>query len=273
MIPIAWRLLETGYCMHPEASSREGASWKACEFPALIALLRHPTRGWILFDTGYGQAFIDATRRFPEVAYRWVTPVHWSPRNSAIAQIHALGIEPSDINSILISHFHGDHIGALSDFPGAEPWCAHAAWIDLHARSRLSALAQGLLPSLAPRDLEPKLRFYEDRLPVRLPSVLAPFAEGFDLFEDGSIFAVSLPGHAIGHYGVCFRDGRRWVFLVGDAAWSIRAINDNTPPPRWATHVLGNTEIYRRTLADLHALAVRGNDVCLLPAHCRTLRS
>jgi glyoxylase-like metal-dependent hydrolase (beta-lactamase superfamily II) len=273
MIPIQWRLIETGSCLHPEASSRIGASWKACEFPALIALLRHPTKNWILFDTGYGQPFIDATRRLPERAYRWVTPVRWTPRHSAIAKLQGLGIDPADIETILISHFHGDHVGALADFPRAEPWCAHAAWTDLHSRSRLSALRAGLLPALAPQGLEDRLRFYENQAVVRLPAALAPFSTGFDLFGDGSMLAVSLPGHAAGHFGVCFQDGHRWIFLVADAAWSIGAITDNLPPPRWATYLLGETETYRRTLADLHALAARGGGVALLPAHCRSLRT
>jgi glyoxylase-like metal-dependent hydrolase (beta-lactamase superfamily II) len=105
-----------------------------------------------------------------------------------------------------------------------------------------------------------------------LPPALAPFAAGFDVFHDGSIFAVSLPGHAAGHYGICFHDGKRWIFLVADAAWSIGAITDNAPPPRWATFCLGHTETYRRTLAELHALAARDSGVALLPAHCRSLR-
>jgi glyoxylase-like metal-dependent hydrolase (beta-lactamase superfamily II) len=198
--------------------------------------------------------------------------VVWTPQQSAIARIHALGIDPKDIKSILISHFHGDHVGALSDFPQAEPWCAHAAWADLQARSRLSALAHGLLPALVPGSLQPRLRFYEEQATVRLPPALAPFAAGFDVFEDGALLAVPLPGHAAGHFGVCFHDGRRWIFLVADAAWSIRAITENAPPPRWATHFLGDTRVYRRTLADLHALAARASGVSLLPAHCRSLR-
>jgi glyoxylase-like metal-dependent hydrolase (beta-lactamase superfamily II) len=272
VIPVKWCLFETGYCLHPESSSRQGASWKACEFPAMVALLRHPTRGWILFDTGYGEAFFQATRRLPERAYQWVTPISWTPQQSAIAQVHALGIDPNEIKSVLISHFHGDHVGALADFPHAERWCAHVAWKDLHNRSRLSALAHGLLPALAPRDLELALKFYEDQSAIRLSAELAPFATGFDLFQDGSVLAVALPGHAAGHFGICFHDGQRWIFLVGDAAWSRQAITDNAPPPRWATGFLGDTVVYRRTLADLHALAARNTDVALLPAHCRSLR-
>jgi glyoxylase-like metal-dependent hydrolase (beta-lactamase superfamily II) len=272
MTNIAWQLFEAGHCVHPEASSRIGASWRRCEFPALVALLRHPTLGWMLFDTGYGQAFADATRGFPEAIYTKVTPVSWHPRQSMIAQLHAKGIEAGDIRHVLVSHFHGDHVGGLADFPAARVWCAHEAWEDLHRRSRLSALAKGLLPALAPRAMADRLRFYERMPRVRLPAELAPFHAAFDLFEDGSIYAVSLPGHAAGHFGVCFRAQGRWVFLVADAAWSVRAIEENTPPPRWTTALLGETAQYRDTLARLHDLASRRTGVTLVPAHCRTYR-
>jgi glyoxylase-like metal-dependent hydrolase (beta-lactamase superfamily II) len=272
VIEISWQLFEAGHCVHPEASAREGASWRACEFPALVALLRHPQRGWMLFDTGYGQAFIDATRSLPESLYRRVTPVTWAPERAVAAQLHARGIAARGIEHVLVSHFHGDHVGALSDFDSATIWCGQSGWDELHQRSRLTALSKGLLPALAPRELSNRLRFYEHATEARLPAELAPFTTGHDLFGDGSIRAVKLPGHAVGHFGVCFRSGGKWVFLVADAAWSTRAIEENTPPPRWATALLGDTEAYRRTLSALHELSRRRTGVTLVPAHCRTLR-
>jgi glyoxylase-like metal-dependent hydrolase (beta-lactamase superfamily II) len=272
MIDIEWRLFEAGHCVHPEASSRVGAPWRQCEFPALVALLRHPTRGWMLFDTGYGQAFADATRGFPESLYTRVTPVSWDARRSMVAHLHAHGISAADVGHVLVSHFHGDHVGGLADFPAARVWCAYAAWEDLHRRSRLSALSKGLLPALAPRAMEDRLHFYEHAPAVRLPAQLAPFNTAHDVFEDGSIYAVSLPGHAAGHFGLCFRCAGKWVFLVADAAWSSRAIEENMPPPRWATAMLGDTDQYRKTLTGLHQLAARRSGVTLVPAHCRAHR-
>jgi glyoxylase-like metal-dependent hydrolase (beta-lactamase superfamily II) len=274
MIDIDWRLIEAGYCLHPEASSQLGASWRPCEFPALVALLRHPRLGWMLFDTGYGRAFIEATKSLPEVAYRWVTPVRWNEAHSVAAQVSASGINPQDIAHVLVSHFHGDHVGALSDFSSAQVWCAQAAWEDLHSRARLQAILKGLLPTLAPRSLTTsgRLKLYEHSPVARLPPELAPFGQAFDIFEDGSIFAVALPGHAAGHFGLCFRSRGKWVFLVADAAWSIRAIHENLPPPRWTTWLLGDTTAYRNTLSSLHALWARQTGVTFVPAHCRTLR-
>lgn len=271
-VKIDWGLLESGHCNHPEISAIVGGSWRTCEFPALVALLDHPSRGWILFDTGYGQAFADATRRFPEAIYPWVMRVKWSPRQAIAAQIQARGLSAADIGVVLVSHFHGDHVGALLDFPAASVWCSEEAWDDLHGRSRVGALAKGLLPALAPPALHDRLSFFERAPGVRLPSALAPFGAGHDVLGDGSIYAIPLPGHAAGHFGVCFEGTRGWVFLVGDAAWSLRAIEENAPPPRWTSRLLGDTESYRRTLAQLHALACRRSGVTLVPSHCRSFR-
>lgn len=272
MKELSFRLLESGYCVHPEATSRAGASWRRCEFPALVGLLHHPDRGWILFDTGYGQAFVDATRRFPASLYRIVTPVTWIPRQAAAAQIQALGIGVADIGSVVISHFHGDHVGGLADFSAAQIWCSSIAWEDLHGSSRASALARGCLPELVPQQWRARCTFFEHARQVPLPADFAPFSAAYDVFGDESLLAVPLPGHAPGHYGVCFRTAGRWVFLIADAAWSIRAVQDNAPPPRWVTGALGNTHAYRSTLAALHSLASRRSGVTLVPAHCRSLR-
>ena len=187
MIDLEWRLFETGDCLHPEISSREGGSWRPCEFPALVALLRHPRLGWMLFDTGYGEAFMEATRRLPERLYRLVTRVRWHPQQSVAAQLQARGIEPRLISHVLLSHLHADHVGSLADFEAATHWCARAALRDMRGRSRWSALRKGLLPDLLPDQPGSRLRHYEDAATVRLPAEFAPFGEGQDVFGDQSV--------------------------------------------------------------------------------------
>jgi glyoxylase-like metal-dependent hydrolase (beta-lactamase superfamily II) len=272
MIELDWFLLEAGHCLHPEASVLSGAPWRVCEFPALVTVMRHPHKGWIVFDTGYGEAFLRATKQFPESLYRAVTPVNFSPQQAVIAQLHARGLQPTDIGMVMVSHFHGDHVGGLVDFAHADVWCSAKALDDLNARSRLSALVKGLLPELVPNHIAARLHFFEARREIHLPADLAPFTSGFELLDDGSVLAIPLPGHAAGHFGVCFRNAGRWVFLVGDAAWSTHAIKENLPPPRWTTALLGDTTTYRQTLAKLNALATRNASVTLIPSHCRELR-
>jgi len=268
---IEWRLLEAGFCTHPEVMVMRGGAWRPQQFPALVAVLRHPHHGRVLFDTGYSEHFLQATRALPESLYRSVTPVNFSNDRAVRSQ---LGVNANAVKHVILSHFHGDHVGGLHDFPQARVHCSHAGWNDVRARTRLDALRLGLLPQLLPVDFAARVSFFESCTERALPASLLPFERGFDVFGDGSVFAVALPGHAAGHFGICFRDTQeRLVFLIGDAAWSSDALESNRPPPAFVSGWLGDTRAYRDTLARLHELRRRSPEVCLVPAHCRRWRA
>jgi glyoxylase-like metal-dependent hydrolase (beta-lactamase superfamily II) len=262
-------LLQAGSCRHPEAMARQGASWKPAVFPALATLILHPRIGPVLFDTGYDPAFFAATRSFPERLYRWATPVDLPERGAVADQLDGFGLEPADIRAVIISHFHGDHVAGLHAFPRASIFCARAGLTEVRERGRLSGVRRGLVSGLLPPDLESRARFFEDFPRTALGAELAPFEAGADLFGDGSMIAVPLPGHCPGHWGLVARgeDDRRH-FLIADAAWSRKAVRDNAPPPRLTTSLLGRTSEYRRTLDDLHALWARNPELRLTPSHC-----
>jgi len=249
--------------------TREGASWRSVEFPALVALILHPDAGPILFDTGYDPAFFAATEAFPERLYRWTTPVDFRPEEAVAEQLPRFGVRPDDVTAIVISHFHGDHVAGLHRFPKAVLHCARAGAEQLVQGNRLSRVRKGLLSGLAPVDLTDRAVWFEDRPRVALPSDLAPFETGADLLGDGSLIAVPLPGHCPGHWGLLVRqDDGQMRFLIGDAAWSSGAVRDDAPPPRLTTGLLGDTEACRRTLHDLHCLWHRNPDIAVTPSHC-----
>ena len=75
MIRVGFQWIARGSCSHPEAMTIAGGSLCAADFPSMVGVIRHPSRGVFLFDTGYDPAFIDATQPFPERLYRWTTPV------------------------------------------------------------------------------------------------------------------------------------------------------------------------------------------------------
>jgi glyoxylase-like metal-dependent hydrolase (beta-lactamase superfamily II) len=266
---IEYSIYEAGHCTHPECATRRGASFASISYPALAFMLRHPEQGRLLFDTGYSEHFLDATRHFPERLYRAVTPVHLAADEPLRSQLQRDGVAPGDIAYIMLSHLHGDHIGGLRDFPAAALICSRVAWDDMRTRSRLGALKRGLLPQLLPDDFLDRVSWIEDA-PLRdLPVALADFGRGHDLFGDGSLVAISLPGHAAGHYGLLFVDPQNTpIFLVADAVWSSQAIREGVPPPAVVTALLGNTQIYRDTLRRLHELADATPSIRILPSHC-----
>jgi glyoxylase-like metal-dependent hydrolase (beta-lactamase superfamily II) len=272
MPALEWRLYEAGHCTHPERATRAGGSLRACEFPALVSVLRHPVQGIVLFDTGYSRHFFHATRRFPERLYRMVTPVHLHEEAALSVQLQRDGVPASAVAWVVVSHLHGDHVGGLADFPHSRIALSREAWEDMRGRGRVGALSMGLLPELVDAQARARLHWFEDLPAVALRGPFERFGSGYDLFGDGSLLLVALPGHAAGHYGLLFEDDRGPVFLIADASWSSQAIRDFMPPPALVTGWLGDTRAYRDTLAKLQALGEEVPQVRMVPSHCREWR-
>ncbi len=267
--PLSFQMLQVGSCRHPECVALRGGSLRPATFPALCALIRHPTLGNWLFDTGYGEYFHAATNPFPERLYRWVTPNSLPENERLVVQLTALGLRPQDVDGVIISHFHADHIGALRDFPRATLVASHAGYAHVHGLSRFRALSQGFLPALLPADFKDRSRFIEGMPLVELPPELQPFGHGYDILGDLSLVAVPLHGHAHEQFGLLLRreDGRT-VFLSADACWSLKALRESRPPTWLAQRIFADRAGYRQTFDKLQALSQRHPSVLLIPSHC-----
>ncbi|MGO4702060.1 MBL fold metallo-hydrolase [Dyella sp. 2RAB6] len=238
-------------------------------FPALAFLLTHPSHGAMLFDTGYSRHFLHATRGMPERLYRAIAPPRLGPKESLQQQLERDGIDASHIGTVMLSHLHGDHIGGLRDFPHSALLCSRQGWNDLNRRSRLAALSRGMLPALLPDGFGQDAQWIEDLPSVPMTGVFEAFATGYDLWNDGSMLAIPLPGHAAGHYGLLFQaTSGEHVFLVADAVWSSTALLDGVPPPSFVTSWLGDTAAYIATLEQLRKLRRDAPDLRIVPSHC-----
>ncbi len=260
----SWHLLQVGACRHPEMMAKRGGHICPVDFPALVGLIIHDSFGPILFDTGYHKRFFAATEPFPERLYRLATPVQYSEDESLITQLRRFGLAPEDIRGIFVSHFHGDHVAGLAEFPNARIFCAREGLERTRSGGRFTRVRQGLLSALVPGDIDERAVFLED-LPLS-PITLSPFDAGADLLGDGSLFAIPLHGHCPGHWGLYVPAAP--AFFIGDAAWSLEAVTENIPPPALTTTLLGNTQAYRDTLARLGQLSRNRPDLAIIPSHC-----
>ncbi len=259
-------LLQAGYCECPGHLARGRGTWKNIRFPALFALIEHPRFGRLLFDTGYSTAFFTATAPMPYRLYRHLTPVTLREEELAVNQLAARGLRPGDIEQVVVSHFHADHVSALADFPRARLRYFPEAYAHVRGRRGLKALAAAYLPALMPDDFEQRGQPLLETRP--LPPEYAPFAEGADLFGDESVWAVRLPGHAHGQLGLLARTGAGDCFLVADASWHSGAIRDNHLPHPLANVLFDNPAAYRFTLGQLHALHQQRPSLTIIPSHC-----
>jgi glyoxylase-like metal-dependent hydrolase (beta-lactamase superfamily II) len=264
-----WHLLKIGACSHPEFTTIKGGGLKCHEFPAMVGLLLHDDFGPILFDTGYDKAFFEATNNFPEKLYRLATPVLLEESQNIQMQLARFSLKPNDIKAIFISHFHGDHIAGLGNFPNAKIFCAKAGFVQTQKGTRFSRTRQGILSALIPSDFTARASFFEDFTKIPLGSEFAPFDWAVDILGDNSLLAVELIGHCPGHWGLIAKTNEAPVFFIGDAAWSIKAVSQNRPPPDLTIKLLGQVDKYHLTLDKLSTLYKNSqNRLAIIPSHC-----
>ncbi|MBI5935092.1 MAG: MBL fold metallo-hydrolase [Chloroflexi bacterium] len=270
---IQLHILHAGYCTCPEHIAIRGGSRTHIRFPAMFALIEHPRHGAMLFDTGYSYRFFDATSKLPYSLYRHATPVTLTEADLAVNQLLTFNLRPRDISRVFISHFHADHVAALTDFDRARSVYLPHAFDSVRFTRGLSAVRRAYLPSLIPSDFDSRAAPVDMSRPVHLPPEYAPFTRGYDLLGDESILAVELPGHAHGQMGIFVRDDSQTYFFVADAAWQGRSIRENRLPHLITNLLFPDPKAYRETLGALHSFHQLHPSVKVIPSHCEsTLR-
>ena len=247
------RSFKAGFCTHRSCIAIQGTGLKLCQFPARTFLIEANQRFW-LWDTGYSHHFTDATQKGIFKLYPKATPVYFETHEAIWFQLKSLGINQDDLESLIISHFHGDHIAGLKDFPNTQFMCAFQGWNRLKTLNGLAALIRGFIPELIPKQFDNQLIFIESFEKITLPHELHPFTEGYILPKSKSeVILVALPGHAIGHIGAFVHTHTGWCLIASDAAWS-RKNYQNQPPSRLAHIIIDSPAVYTQTLAALKQL-------------------
>lgn len=154
------------------------------------AFLLRAADGITLVDAGTGTAWGDAY-------------------GHARAALQQIGVEPSQVRRVLITHLHGDHALGLVDgdqpyFPQAEiivPAADLAHFGDEAKRAATPKARQGGFDIAATLK-----RLYAGRMRPAEPGRVLPGVE-----------LIALPGHTYGHAGYLIEDDARSLLLWGDA--------------------------------------------------------
>jgi glyoxylase-like metal-dependent hydrolase (beta-lactamase superfamily II) len=270
-VTVNLQMLRVGACRHMECLAARGGRLLPVDFPALCGLIQHPTLGWILYDTGYSDHLFDATEHWPERLYRTAVPVTLPSTERLHVQLAGFGITPADISVVIISHYHGDHVAGLKDFPNARFLALRADTDEIQALKghRWRSTIKGNLPGLLPDDFSSRLEEADECRAQRLPAWMKPFENGIDLLGDGSLLGVPLPGHSSGQLGVFVPDADgRPAFLVADACWSLPACREGRLPSRLTLFIAADRRRLRETFFGLQELSLRESAIALLPSHC-----
>ncbi len=259
------KLFTTGFTPQPYGIVERGQRFGKIPIHATCALIEHPKHGLFLFDTGYSHKFSEATRKFPTSIYGRLTPLVHSPSLTIRAQLDKQNVAPEAIRGVIISHFHADHVAGLSDFGHSDFIASQLAWSTVAGRRGFSALRRGFLSSLIPTDFEERFRPIEH---FHDPGI-GPFEHCHDLFGDGSVRLIPIPGHARGQIGALVQTGPgKRVFLAADATWTSGSLRSNRMP-HWLTYsFIDSIRDLRQSLDRLHTFSKQYPSIEIIPTHC-----
>lgn len=264
--------MTAGYCEQLERVVRKRGAWRSIRFPASFALLRHPELGYMLFDTGYSEHNFREMNVFPYRIYQWITPITLASDRSAKAQLLARGIQPEDVRYVILSHLHADHIGGCRDFPNATFICSKREYAAVGHKTGFRALKEAFVPGLLPDDFLQCAHYVEDAPRVNWPVIGDVFDEVYDLFGDGSIGAVFLPGHTAHQFGIVLQVDGRHVFFVSDACWTHEAYQTLEIPMRIVALIKSSYADYVDTLQRIHMLHRLHPDLEIIPCHAEVVQ-
>lgn len=136
-----------------------------------------------------------------------------APTTGALAaHLRALGVTPADIDTVILTHGHPDHIGGNLDSEG-KPAFARARYVMAQAEWEFWAAAPDLA-SLRADD------FFTGVIRDVARRNLPPISDQLALVQDGDVIvpgvrAVSAPGHTPGHLALMLEsEGQRLLCLV-----------------------------------------------------------
>jgi glyoxylase-like metal-dependent hydrolase (beta-lactamase superfamily II) len=205
--------LSTGFGSVAKGLFVQGAGWRNVRFPILSVLIER-SNDLVLFDTGIGTRIEEEMR--PPIYWgnlffhRFVMRTQFNPQQDALVhQLPRLGFKPADVKNVIISHLHWDHAGGMRDFPHAHFFVGRREW------DFASSLSKGALF----KNAFIKEQFCGAGLDIELietdpRKAFKNFPASHDLFGDGSMVLVDLPGHSPGLMGlyVTMPSGRRFLF-------------------------------------------------------------
>ncbi len=173
---------------------------KSMGFVDSCYLIKH-SQGWFLWDTGVA----DEVAAMPNgLAPADPRAVLWHRPKTLAAQLDQLGVKPSDVKAIAISHTHPDHIGNVEMFPTAMLYVQKAEyeWPGVNGAPRF-------------KPEHPAAKLEGDR----------------DVFGDGSVTILSTPGHTPGHQSLLVKLPHTGALVLSGDAVHFKGNWDNLGVP------------------------------------------
>jgi glyoxylase-like metal-dependent hydrolase (beta-lactamase superfamily II) len=212
--------------------------------------LRHPTRGLFIVDTGVERAMRD---RPGDAAVRGVVASRMKLETMAIRTPLAdwLAAQAEPLGGVFLTHLHPDHVTGMADVAPGTPIYVGPG----EASSR--ALVNVVLQANLDRALAGKAPLAEWPF---APDASGRFAGVLDVFGDGSVWALWVPGHTPGSTAYLVRTPSGPVLLTGDACHTRWGWEHDVEPGSFSSDLprsASSLAALRRLAADHPGMEVR----------------
>lgn len=184
--------------------------------PVSSYLIEHP-KGLVLVNSGWSRAMsphgiYDKRAQIASLGSRLLFHINQgvvAPGKAIDEQLKTMGIEPSELDYVLLTHLDCDHASGLE--------LVREAKAKLVSEDELASVGHGLVN---------KVRYQKkwwdglDVEPFQWNGTKGPFGKSYDLFGDGTIELIAIPGHSAGLFAVKVTAGTgQYVLLVSDGAY------------------------------------------------------
>jgi glyoxylase-like metal-dependent hydrolase (beta-lactamase superfamily II) len=201
------------------------------DLTASCYLIRHGDT-YMLWDTGLPKALLNHVPD-PKQGLDATLTV------TIVDQLAKLGLKPDQIAIVGISHEHFDHTGQAADFPNAKLLMGKRDIDDMRGANAESG--------------KPLAHWLKDG------GVMEPVSGDKDVFGDGTVTMLDLPGHTPGHHGLLVKlQHKGYVLLSGDTAHFAENYASNGVPLFNSNRAdtLASLDRFKKLAANLHATVI-----------------
>ncbi|KAM5353220.1 hypothetical protein ACJZ2D_016885 [Fusarium nematophilum] len=231
--------------------------------PIGVFLIRH-SQGPILIDTGASPRCMKSGY-FPTLGSlaSVLNQLEVAPEDDIISQLATKGVQPTDLQAIVLTHLHHDHAGGLEDIvkiaPNVPIYIDPDHWEAFGKHPTYAAL-QGCTPNHWPEGFKPKTLQFSN-------GALGPWPRHALVTGDGQIVAVQTPGHVPGHVSILatgndnHSSAMTTYLLTGDATYSLQLLENEEPDG------INNDPLTAFKSLQLIKEFARQQDVVVVPSH------
>lgn len=178
-----------------------------------LYVLEHPSAGDFLVDSGVAADFLDGASDATSALVESVMGTERLEIHVSTAEWLAGRERP--ISGVFLTHVHLDHVMGLPDVPIDVP--AYVGPGETRARAFLNLFTQGSIDRTIGRARRiEEWGFVVDGAAAGSPEAFAPAV--LDVFGDGSLWAIHVPGHTPGSTAFLVRSTEGPKLLVGDTS-------------------------------------------------------